>query len=81
MVKLIVDGVEYSSQAILLDEKTPMYSERGDGRVYKFADSNLNELTLSLEGEKLSRCVVTIEVTGTDVKEGFYVDVDTASDG
>lgn len=74
---LSADGKVYVAEAYPLNEKTPMYSERGEGMIYKFFDSNGEELSFFLAGGEAVQYGMTVTVSGTEAVEGFMLDVDT----
>ena len=76
-VTLNADGKVYVGVGSALNEKTPMYAERGEGIVYKFFGENGEELSFFLEGEIETQYTMTVTASGTGGFDGFSVDVET----
>jgi len=74
---LSVGGQVYLAEAHPLNEKTPMYSERGEGIVYKFFDASGEELSFFLPGGEETQYEMSVTVSGSESAEGFILDVDT----
>lgn len=74
--KLNVNGNIYIGTAYTLSEKTPMYNEYGEGRVYKFLDAKGEERTFLLEGNEATYYSVTVIIEGIGSTDGVKVDVD-----